>query len=359
MKLEQLESFLTEQGFVKISSNIPEISFFFREENAFVNVLHVIDYKPNLYFTTDEFSYLKETIRNLFRAKGVKEIHILSLIIGADMRKAEQLCMEDSFSWMISPISNQLFIFEDKVEDFYGMKKLLEDFLYQVSHPTLTEEELKQEAVKAKEALRKFSWKNKDFAWVNLLLIFVNAILFIICTFTGNLLYNKGALNTMYVMQNGEWYRLFTCMFLHVDISHLVSNMLVLYYIGNAVEKQIGHLPYTIVYFLSGIIGCIFSMGYELLTNDFVSSVGASGAVFGVEGALLMLVLLYRGRWKDVTIGRVAFVIGFSLYCGFTSSHVNNAAHIGGVLMGFVLTGILWLLIPRLRNQQKRGNLFP
>ncbi len=129
-------------------------------------------------------------------------------------------------------------------------------------------------------------------------------------------------------------------MFLHTDVRHLFSNMIVLYYVGEIVERKLGHLRYAVLYLLSGIAGDVLSMGYELLRNDYYSSVGASGAVFGVQGALLLLVILHRGRLESLSAGRVAFVIAFSLYCGFTSSNVNNAAHIGGVLMGFALAAV-------------------
>ena len=96
-------------------------------------------------------------------------------------------------------------------------------------------------------------------------------------------------------------------------------------------------------------------MGYELLSGDYISSVGASGAVFGVEGALLLLVILQRGRMESVTISLMVFVIAFSLYCGFTSTDVNNAAHIGGVLMGFALAACFCMLRPYFRTGKDEG----
>jgi len=64
------------------------------------------------------------------------------------------------------------------------------------------------------------------------------------------------------------YYRMVTSMFLHADIEHLFSNMIVLYYVGEIVEDKLGHIPYVVLYFLSGIAGDVFSMGYELLTGD-------------------------------------------------------------------------------------------
>lgn len=148
-------------------------------------------------------------------------------------------------------------------------------------------------------------------------------------------------------------YRMLTSMFLHADAEHLVSNMVVLYYVGEIVEKRIGHLPYAVIYFLSGFAGAVVSMAYELWSGQYVSSVGASGAVFGIEGALLLLVLLQRGRLysEHMTAGRVVFAIAFSLYCGFTSSTINNAAHIGGLMMGMVSMGLFWMTSRRVRTR--------
>lgn len=346
MVYEQLERLLIEQGFDKVLSNLPEFSFFFRRENNYVNVLHIIDYKPELYITEDQYTHIKEKIQVFFQKKGILETHILSLIICSDTGKAKQLCGNDAFCWLIDSTENKLLLHENQIADFYGMKGILEKFLYELSKETSAERGAPLDFGNAENG--------RKYYICNILLVIINVFLFILCTFTGDLLYNKGAFSVMNLIEDGEWYRIFTCMFLHMDINHLVSNMLVLYYIGNVIEKQVGHIPYMIIYFLSGFVGSVFSAGYEIITGFYVSSVGASGAVFGVEGALLMLALLHKGKLADVTTGRIVFSIAFSLYCGFTSSHVNNAAHVGGVVMGFLAAGICWLLMPDIRKEESK-----
>ena len=189
--------------------------------------------------------------------------------------------------------------------------------------------------------------------WVNICLVAVNVIVFLICTFTGELLYNKGAFGVTEIMEDGSFYRMFTSMFLHADTQHLFNNMIILYFIGEIVEKKVGHIPYVLIYFLSGIAGDVFSMGIELLSGEYYSSVGASGAVFGVEGALFLLVLFNRGKLESITLGRLAFAILFSLYCGFTGTNTNNAAHVGGILAGFAITALIMFLRPQ--HQNKKG----
>lgn len=344
MTLEQLEYLFASQEYHKIPSNLPEFTFYYHKENQGVNVIHVINYRSGLYIPEDQYSHLKEKIKEFFADRGEREIHIMTLILSEDPVKAKPLCVTDSFCWIIDTVEDRLIIYEDQVPDFYGWKRLLEDYLDQ--KPYLREEDLQEESeVLHSTDRRKSQWK--ELPWVTISLVTVNILVFLICTFTGDLLYNKGALSVMNIVEDHSYYRMFTSMFLHADIQHLFSNMIVLYFLGEIVEKRLGHIPYTILYFLSGIAGDVFSMGYELLTQHYISSVGASGAIFGVEGALLLLIILNHGKIESMTAGRVAFAIAFSLYCGLTSSQVNNAAHVGGVLMGFAASAVIVCLSSR------------
>lgn len=342
MTLEQLEHFFALNEYCKIPSNLPEFSIYFRRENQGINVIHVIDYKPGLYISEDQYDHLKEKIRDFFVQKGEQEIHIMSLILSDDLNKAKQLCITDRFCWMIDTTANRLIIHENQVSDFYGWKRLLEDFLVQL--PCQQEEFIQGESMAVKQADKWKAERLQKLPWVTIFLVTINIIVFMICTFTGDLLYNKGAFGVLDIIASKDYYRIVTSMFLHADVGHLFSNMIVLYYIGEIVEDKLGHIPYAALYFLSGIAGDVFSMGYELLTGDYFSSIGASGAVFGVEGALLLLIILHHGRIESMTAGRVAFAIAFSLYCGFTDTNINNAAHVGGVLMGFAASAVISLL---------------
>lgn len=340
MTLEQLEYLFISHGYHKIPSNLPEFTFYYHKENQGVNVIHVIHYRSGLYISEDQYSHLKEKIREFFVDRGEQEIHIMSFILSEDLIKAKQLCVTDNFCWIIDTAMDRLIIYENQVSDFYGWKQILENYLEQ--KPYLREE--KSEVLHSTDK-QKPQWK--ELPWVTIGLVTINILIFMICTFTGDLLYNKGALSVMNIVEEHSCYRMLTSMFLHADIQHLFSNMIVLYFLGEIVEKRLGHIPYTILYFLSGIAGDVFSMGYELLTQHYISSVGASGAIFGVEGALLLLIILNHGKIESMTAGRVAFAIAFSLYCGLTGSQVNNAAHVGGVLMGFAASAVIVCLSSR------------
>ncbi len=330
LTLNRLEELFFAQGYDKLPSNLPEFNFYCHRERQGINVLHVIDYRQGLYISGDQFAHLKEKVIDFFGLRGESEIHMMTLILSEDTEKARRLCEEDAFCWIIDARAFRLIVHETQVSDFYGWKGILEEYLFTAAKETAAR------PVGEDGAKKQF----QSVAPVSLFLVAVNVIIFLICTFTGDLLYNKGAFGVTELLQGGA-YRLFTSMFLHGSVQHLFSNMIVLYYVGAIVERELGLVPYAVVYLLSGIAGNIFSAGYELLTGSYGSSVGASGAVFGVEGALLLLVMLHRGRLSTMTAGRVAFAIAFSLYCGFTSVGVNNAAHVGGVLMGFFTAAII------------------
>ena len=133
-------------------------------------------------------------------------------------------------------------------------------------------------------------------------------------------------------------------MFLHANLMHLVSNMILLFVVGRMVERYCGSIPYLAIYFLSGIAGSGLSALGEMLTGSYAGSVGASGAVMGIIGALLAIVVYHKGKYKEITSRRILFMIAYVLYAGFTTTNVNNLAHVGGVIAGFILT-LLYCLI--------------
>lgn len=169
--------------------------------------------------------------------------------------------------------------------------------------------------------------------------IAINILLFVASVFSGDVLYNEGAFSLRYLLQGKEWWRFITSMFLHADLDHLVGNMFMLYLAGELVEKYIGKWKYTILYFFSGIAGSLVYAVYEFYMGGYGDSIGASGAVFGIVGALFVIVVRHKGRYGDITIGRMAFMIIYMMYMGLRASNVNNAAHIGGLLAGVLLTG--------------------
>ena len=185
------------------------------------------------------------------------------------------------------------------------------------------------------------------------ILVVINVIVFGICFFTGDNLYTLGQVDVDHVFGQGEYGRVIYSMFLHADFRHLVSNMFILLFLGMMIEKAVGHVRFIFFYFFSGICGNLVSLYFKAISGEFtIGSIGASGAIFGLEGVLLALVLLWGEKLEDVTLVRVLFMVGYSVYAGFLEQSIDNAAHVGGLLTGFLWT-VVMCLVEKRRSSRK------
>ena len=136
---------------------------------------------------------------------------------------------------------------------------------------------------------------------------------------------------------SGQYYRLFTSMFLHSDIFHIGFNMYALYILGSQAESFFGKIKFSIIYILSGLSGSLLS----ILLNMDTFSIGASGAIFGLLGALLYFGYNYRGYIGNRIISSALTVIAINLAYGFVHPGISNAAHIGGLVGGLAISYML------------------
>ena len=183
-------------------------------------------------------------------------------------------------------------------------------------------------------------------AYVNGLLIALNVLFFLYLEITGSsenayFMYTKGAMSAPAVLEDGEYYRLLTAMFMHFGIRHIMNNVLVLFVLGDNLERALGHVKYLIFYLLCGIGSNWVSMMAHP-TDTMTVSAGASGAIFGVVGGLLYVVTANKGRLEDLSTRQLVIMIFFSLYLGYTSTGVDNTAHLSGLVIGIVLAIILY-----------------
>ena len=143
-------------------------------------------------------------------------------------------------------------------------------------------------------------------------------------------------------VQRGEWWRLVSATFLHSGFMHVTMNMVGLAAAGVTVERIYGHRLFTLIYFGSGLSGSALSLHFGAQN---AVSVGASGAVFGVTGALLVAVFQHRDKlpktFSKQTISGLSIFILYALIQGFAKQGIDNAAHVGGLLGGCLCAFIL------------------
>ena len=170
-----------------------------------------------------------------------------------------------------------------------------------------------------------------------MVLIAVNVVVYMITVAQGggiNLpggeLFSKWALQGAAV-SDGDWWRLVTAMFLHGSILHLAFNMLALYWLGTIIEQALGTPRFLLVYFVSGLAG---SAGALWFSSQFAVTVGASGAIFGLIGALLILEYLSTGS----LMGQAMVLILVNLALTFAVPGISIGGHLGGLAGGVVAT---------------------
>jgi membrane associated rhomboid family serine protease len=147
----------------------------------------------------------------------------------------------------------------------------------------------------------------------------------------GGDLFARGALIGAAISVDGDWYRLVTAMFLHASLLHLAFNMLALYWLGTVVEQALGSIRFLLVYFASGLAG---SAGALVFTDPFTPTVGASGAIFGIMGALLVLEYRATGSLGGQAMG----LIVLNLVLTFAIPNISIGGHLGGLAGGILAT---------------------
>jgi len=165
-------------------------------------------------------------------------------------------------------------------------------------------------------------------------LMFISIIVFMLLSLSSSWSDN-GVLFGPSVILEGEYYRLFTSIFMHADATHIVMNMLSLYIVGTMVEKLFSKLAYLSIYFISALFGSYASI-YMHLGGQ---AVGASGAIFGLFGALAGFAFVHRKTMKNQFIAfmkNFGVVLLINFVIGFVFPHIDVSAHVGGLLAGIV-----------------------
>lgn len=172
----------------------------------------------------------------------------------------------------------------------------------------------------------------------------------------GDVLLEFGAMFAPYIA-NGEYWRLFTAIFLHAGFQHLLLNGLGLLIFGRLVERIYGHFRFAFIYLVAGLTGSVASLLVNALMSREAIGVGASGAIFGIVGALAAYFLARRDVLGDVAkqnlIG-LAVIAGINIFYGLRVPNIDNAAHIGGLAGGFAF-GLV--LAPKFAHQSAHDTM--
>lgn len=322
---------LHQSGFTYLRGECAEITYWYRIYEDSVFYFHICDFTNGVFISEEDLMESTHAVRNSFYAKGFRDIQKMSVVFTYDITAAKHIFAYDMSHWFVDLNDKRLIVYETQPEDFVGCRRNVELFL---------ENEMTLKENSKKMAVRAFSV-------MNTIIVILNVIIFLITEAKGDTLdaeymYECGAAFGPAIREEHEFYRLFTSMFLHFGLSHLSGNMVVLLLLGDNLERALGKIKYVVLYLLSGLCAGVCSVIYNLASDTNAVCAGASGAIFGVIGALIYIVLANKGRLEDLTGARLLILVAYTLYTGFTSSGIDNVAHVGGLIVGFLLAIILY-----------------
>lgn len=379
------------EGYRYCQTNLAEAGIYYKYYQEGFHIVMAVDLSGGNRFSVQQYRSMEEHAMDLFyHPQGrlgdfpdgfpVYHVEMLTLLIGGDSGVERKVCAECRNVWVYQPQSGRLLIYENQPGDFFGLRGALEqgagtggagEMARQGTGAGGWAETSRQGAggwaetswqgtgtayASAQNTAKNrlgILWKNIRAEYVTIALVVVNVITYLVLEWLGDttngfFMAEHGAMYPDFIRINHEWWRIITAGFLHFGAVHLVNNMVILYCMGSRLERVTGHLKFFLIYLVSLIGAGLLSYGMMLRTGDYAVSAGASGAIFGVIGGFLWIVILHRGRFEQITTWGIMMMIVLTIYYGFSSAGIDNWGHIGGLLAGFSATVILYH-----RNRQK------
>mgnify|MGYP002322269408 FL=1 len=368
------------EGYRYCHTNLAEAGIYYKYYQEGFHIVMAVDLSGGNRFSVQQYRSMEEHAMDLFyHPQGrlgdfpdgfpVYHVEMLTLLIGGDSEVERKLCAECRNVWVYQPQSGRLLIYENQPGDFFGLRGALEQGAGTGGAGEMSRQgagaggwaETSWQGTGAAYASAQNTaknrlgilWKNIRAEYVTIALVVVNVITYLVLEWLGDttngfFMAEHGAMYPDFIRINHEWWRIITAGFLHFGAVHLVNNMVILYCMGSRLERVTGHLKYFLIYLVSLIGAGLLSYGMMLRTGDYAVSAGASGAIFGVIGGFLWIVILHRGRFEQITTRGIMMMIVLTIYYGFSSAGIDNWGHIGGLLAGFAATVILYH-----RNRQK------
>lgn len=313
--VDKAKAFLLTKGYqvVRETSNI----VMYRETEDKIYLVLVTEYSRKI--PNKAYVRAAQNLKHSYESITGKFVHFLNICYTADGMFDEELELAGAISgvWFVAKDTGRLYVFENQPSDF--------DNIYQ---------DFERDCQKVENRIRYVPYSNLALVGINIL-VFIY-VYYVLHVTEGERILGEFGLDWSRVIQNGEWYRLLTCMFLHGDVAHIYGNMLLLFFIGNHMEECLGHAKYLLLYITTGLVASLGSMVYHYSVMENVICIGASGAIMGVLGAMTGLLIVYRGRTKQFTLRRLLIFFGLTIAQGALAPQVDNAAHICGFLVGIL-----------------------
>lgn len=327
----------------------------------FVYLLKLDSLKTNFPPFIDSLENLSKAIAKEYNSKNTSSLFIY---IGRDEDISDDvlaLCENTAFDisannlsvhWLVNLTSLKLVVSKNQPDKLDGIEKLVaESFNGLAGGFSDVNNAIKNDSINKFNNLKS---KNIYFTYF---LMGINIFVYLLMLINGDsesisTLIKFGALEPSLIINEHQYYRLFTAMFVHIGYMHLFSNIFSLYIIGSRIERYMGKLPYILIYIISGLTSSLFS---TYLTGSVAA--GASGAIWGLYGAILIFTAFNRKSMQGIDFYTILIMIILGFSISLMTPYVDNFAHLGGLIGGLIIT-IIYIFIQkgRLKKANERIN---
>ena len=341
---------LLQDDFCFLQVKPQEAGVYYRERPGSMQVVLGICYHPGFSLSGEQLAHMKQQVQShLQREWGVSNIEMLTLFLADHTEGLQELCLQDDSTWLLDLTEKRLLIYENQKGEFYGLRQKIQNLLEAETSQQVNAGQ-QMGTSRQMEAGRQMNVKHQTgteaaryLPWVTIGLVAVNVIVFFVLELIGDtndgwFMYQHGASFPEAVVDQQQYYRLFTCVFLHFGMEHLLNNMVLLGCVGSRLERYCGRVRFLLIYLIAGLGSSVLSVAEMVHTQDYAVSAGASGAIFGIIGALLLIAIKNKGRVEGLSSRGLILMTALCLYYGFVSAGVDNWGHIGGLITGFIVS---------------------
>ena len=372
--MNNVESSLDQLGYRRVTLNTSEIVLYYSEEAFDIYSVVLFQMPEGTEFSPSQVENILSQIKIDFAGKREKRGHVLPVFITADTARTRR-STNTSFGqgWILEETTGRLFVYDMPDAYYTPLRQLAERDIYGAPQARMPDTGSMNAGTQpgvsgTANTGRSYTYapgtaprrtcsyaparparqRIAHFSMMNSILILANIAVYLWLIIGGidgvafNRKISDGALYWPMIVEQKQYYRLFTYMFLHYGFSHIFNNMLVLGVIGDNLERAAGKVRYLIIYLGAGVLAGLTSVVWNMSQNQDVYCVGASGAIFGVVGAMAWILIVNRGRLEDLKLYQIILFVALSLYSGIVSEGVDNAAHIGGFAAGFLLAVLIY-----------------
>ncbi len=287
----------------------------------------------------------------LMLASGAyKDVQVLNLFLTPDGMITENvmnILNKMTNVWLVSAKDGRVYIYENQIGEFAGVRQIIE-----TSTRDLSKANAKTSTRKKRGPLSRYS----GVSFLTIILVAINIIIFVLSCINTNTDYMTIMANNLdAVIKDGQYYRLITAMFYHFSLSHLFCNMILLFAVGRDMERDMGHIIFIASYFLVGVCSSLCSLLSCYYGEAYDYGAGASGAVFGLVGILIIFAIYGERLGRKYPLQNLIMLVLLNVANGLANSEVDNAAHMGGLLGGLIV-GLIYVFIHGIANKNRKGS---